>query len=43
MSGRTKGMKVTGQQHPRDAAVIAAATHAISTPLQPYFRQVVEA
>jgi len=43
MSGRTKGMKVTGQQHPRDAAVIAAAAHAISTPLQPNFRQVVEA
>ena len=43
MSGRTKGMKVTGQQHPRDAAVIAAAAHASSTPLQPKFHQVVEA
>jgi two-component system CheB/CheR fusion protein len=42
MSGRTKGLKIKGQQ-PLDPAVIAAAASAIPAPFQPNFHRVVEA
>lgn len=42
MSGRTKGLKIKGQQT-LDPAVIAAAASALPTPFQPNFHQVVEA
>ena len=42
MSGRSKGLKIKGQQV-LDPAVIAAAASAIPTPLLPNFHQVVEA
>src|SRR5262245_17103708 len=42
MSGRTKGLKIKGQQS-LDPAVIAAAASAIPAPFHPNFRQVVEA
>jgi PAS domain S-box-containing protein len=42
MSGRTKGLKIKGQQS-LDPAVIAAVASAIPAPLPPNFHQVVEA
>jgi PAS domain S-box-containing protein len=42
MSGRTKGLKIRGEQS-LDPAVIAAAASAIPAPFQPNFHQVVEA
>jgi two-component system CheB/CheR fusion protein len=42
MSGRTKGLKIRGQQS-LDPAMIAAATSAIPAPSQPNFHQVVDA
>ena len=42
MSGRTKGLKIRGQQA-LDPAVVAAAASAMPTPFQPNFHQVVEA
>ena len=42
MSGRTKGLKIRGQQS-LDPAVIAAAASAIPAPFHPNFHQVVEA
>ena len=42
MSGRTKGLKIKGQQA-LDPAVIAAAASAIPAPFHPNFHQVVEA
>jgi PAS domain S-box-containing protein len=42
MSGRTKGLKIKGQQS-LDPAVIAAAAGALPSPFHPNFHQVVEA
>jgi PAS domain S-box-containing protein len=42
MSGRTKGLKIKGQQ-PFDAALIAAASTGASAPFRPDFLQLVEA
>jgi PAS domain S-box-containing protein len=42
MSGRTKGLKIKGQQS-LDSAIVAATASAIGTSLQPDFHQVLEA